>query len=220
MRYIASCKQRSNSKEMLEHNKIGQKCNSSHPGRIFSAAPAARPRSRPLSVSRVTPIPLSIPGTTSAPPAPLPAPAPGPRPAPASASPAVAGTTATPATSSPETAPIRSRPASIDSDPQVAAIVGPPVELVHGVLGIVLVVKPNKGKASRPASPPFSWQVDIANIAKLLEKRLQVFDDNGVGEVANPQGGHAVHIRGWPSECHPGCTCFFSCRSESSNKSL
>ena len=34
-------------------------------------------------------------------------------------------------------------------------------------------------------------------------------DDNGVGEVANPEGGHAVHIRGWPSECHPGCTCFF-----------
>ena len=34
----------------------------------------------------------------------------------------------------PEASPIRSRPASIDSDPQVAAIVGPPVELVHGVL--------------------------------------------------------------------------------------
>merc|ERR1719433_1338723 len=134
MRYIASCKQRSNSKEMLEHNKIGPNCNSSHPGWKSSAAPAARPRSRPLSVSRVTPIPLSIPGATSAPPAPLPAPAPGPRPAPASTSSAVAGTTATPATSSPETSPIRPRPASIDSDPQVASIVGPPVELVHGVL--------------------------------------------------------------------------------------
>ena len=60
-------------------------------------------------------------------------------------------------------------------------------------LGIVLVVKPNKGKASRPesmkgktqndsrlsftpASPPFSWQVNVANIAKLLEKRLQILE--------------------------------------------
>ena len=60
-------------------------------------------------------------------------------------------------------------------------------------LGIVLIVKPNKSKASRPesmksevqndsrlsfkpASPPFSWQVDVANIAKLLEKRLQVLE--------------------------------------------
>ena len=60
-------------------------------------------------------------------------------------------------------------------------------------LGIVLVVKPNKGKASRPesmkskvqndsrlsftpAGAPFSWQVDVANIAKLLEKRLQILE--------------------------------------------
>ena len=46
-----------NSEEMLEQNKIGPKCNSSHPGWKSSAAPAARPRSRPLSVSRVTAIP-------------------------------------------------------------------------------------------------------------------------------------------------------------------
>ena len=71
-------------------------------------------------------------------------------------------------------------------------------------LGIVLVVKPNKGKASRPesmkskvqndsrlsfipASPPFSWQVDVANIAKLLEKRLQVLESGLSVDIVHQQ---------------------------------
>ena len=33
-----------------------------------------------------------------------------------------------------EPTPVGPRPASVDGDPQVAAVVGPPVQLVHGVL--------------------------------------------------------------------------------------
>jgi len=94
----------------------------------FSAAPAAasRPGPRPLVVPRVTLLPPLVSRVAPAPPAPAPAPA--------SAPPALARPTATPATPPPEATSIWSRPASVNGDSQIAAVVGSPVQLVHCVL--------------------------------------------------------------------------------------
>ena len=68
-------------------------------------------------------------------------------------------------------------------------------------------------QTSRKEAPgPGEWIVSKSSTKRSDWKNVECpthLDDNRVGEVANPQGGHAVHIRGWPSECHPGCTCFF-----------
>ena len=94
-------------------------------------------------------------GVTPAPPAPIPAPAP----AAAAAPPAIAWPAATPATppaknpccyllfrtdtvleradhinAPPKATPVWSRPSSVNGDPQVAAVVGSPIQLVHCVL--------------------------------------------------------------------------------------
>merc|ERR1719229_1033111 len=136
---------------------------------LARAAPALGPGPPP-----VPGVAAPVAGVRSVAGSPVAAPAAGPGPAPlvAAAPAAPAATTTTISATVISTVSSTSAScgsSSVNGDPQVSSIVGTPVQSVHGILGVSLVIIADKSKPT--ASPRFSLnrKVNVANVSILLE---------------------------------------------------
>jgi len=82
----------------------------------------------------------------------------------------------------------------IHADLQLPAVVLPTVEGVHRILGIPLVVVPDKGKAAAAPRAALQREVDIAHVPVLLKQRHQIISLGTVGQVAHAQGSHPIDV--------------------------
>merc|ERR1719513_360094 len=57
---------------------------------------------------------------------------------------------------------IKPWPPLVQPDPEVPAIIGTAIQLIHCILGITFVVEANKSKSSGPPGPTLSRHVDIS----------------------------------------------------------
>merc|ERR1719192_278577 len=92
-----------------------------------------------------------------------------PRPPPPASSSSRSGST--PASTSAAAKPLRGFRSPIFShlDPEVSSIIHPAVQSIHRVLGIPLVIKPDKGKAPAFSGYPVLGDEDVSDLAVFLE---------------------------------------------------
>jgi len=90
-------------------------------------------------------------------------------------------------------------------DAQVAAVEHAPVQRVHRVLGIPLVVEPDECEAARLSGELILGDEDVPDLAVLLEQILYVVRGGFVGQVVHLERDHvggvgrrAAHVPGHP----------------------
>jgi len=77
-------------------------------------------------------------------------------------------------------------------DPQLAAIQTTAIHGIHCVLSIPSIVVPHEGESSAIARKSVSRNVNISNLAILLEDPTQIVWGGPVCKVIHLQGGHAL----------------------------
>ena len=64
----------------------------------------------------------------------------------------------------------------------------PPVQAINCLLGLVLILVPHEGKPSRVASPAVPGDVDVDDLAVLVEEREKVIGRRTEGDVEDEEG--------------------------------
>jgi len=123
--------------------------------------------------------------------------------APASGLPPLSGAGTTPATAKAAATTAFAIPlgtSGVHADLELPAVVLPPIESVHRILGVPLVMVPDKGKATAAPGAALQREVHVADVAVLLKQRHQILGLGTVGQVAHAQRRHPVDVTGRTTE--------------------
>merc|ERR1719300_1179820 len=93
-------------------------------------------------------------------------------------------------------------PSSINSDSQIASIIGTTIKSIHGILGISFIIKADKGKSTASSRTSFQGNVNISNITIFFKQWKKILRMSFEGQISDTKTGHPFNIRWWSSKRH------------------